>query len=64
MRVRKRGQNEHYAKPNRSGPGSDRNTHEHLGPGSVRGPVGIVVLLVLHIHFVLVVSGECSLCHQ
>ena len=58
MRLRKRGRNEYYAKPNRPNTGTDRSSHEYMGHRSVWGPVGITLLLVLHIHIVLVVFGQ------
>ena len=61
MRLRKRGRNEHYAKPNRPGPGSDRNPDEYLVSGGIWRVVGIVLLLVLPGNTVLVVFGQCGL---
>ena len=61
MRLRKRGRNEYYAKPNRPGPGFSRCADEYLGSGHIWGPAGTAVLLVLPGNTVLVVFGQCGL---
>ena len=64
MRLRKRGRNEYYVKPNCPNTGSNRCADEYLVSGRIWGNVGAVILLVLFVGTVLVVPGEHSFHHQ